>query len=119
MDREGLPSEEEQFEAYREAVTAMDGRPVIVRTLDIGGDKKLPALEQPEEDNPFLGCRAIRLCLENPGLFSTQLRALLRASAFGKLRIMFPMISSLEELRQAKGRPPERQGLPEGGEYPL
>jgi len=102
MDRQGLPTEEEQFEAYRQAVCAMEGRPVIVRTLDIGGDKKLPALPLPAEENPFLGYRAIRLCLDQKNLFLTQLRALLRASAFGKLRIMFPMISSLEELRRAK-----------------
>lgn len=102
MDRNTLPDEDEQFYAYREAVQAMEGRPVIVRTLDIGGDKKLPALPLPEEENPFLGYRAIRISLDREDLFKTQLRALLRASAFGKLRIMFPMISSLDELRQAK-----------------
>lgn len=102
MDRSNLPDEEEQFFAYKEAVTAMDGRPVIVRTLDIGGDKKLPALPLPEEENPFLGYRAIRISLDRQDLFKTQIRALLRASAFGKLKIMFPMISSLDELRNAK-----------------
>lgn len=102
MDREGLPTEDEQFEAYKQAAEALCGKPVIVRTLDIGGDKKLPALPLPAEENPFLGCRAIRLCLSHRDLFLTQLKALLRASAFGNIRIMFPMISSLEELRQAK-----------------
>jgi len=102
MDRNNLPDEDEQFYAYKEAVCAMVGRPIIVRTLDIGGDKKLPALPLPEEENPFLGYRAIRISLDREDLFKTQLRALLRASAFGKLRIMFPMISSLDELRAAK-----------------
>ena len=101
MDRDGLPSEDEQFEAYKQAVETL-GKPVIVRTLDIGGDKKLPALPLPEEDNPFLGYRAIRICLDREDLFNTQLRALLRASAFGDIRIMFPMISSLTELEGAK-----------------
>lgn len=80
----------------------MEGRPVVIRTLDIGGDKKLPYLEMPEEMNPFLGYRAIRLCLDRKELFKVQLRALLRASAFGNLKIMFPMISSLSEFRAAK-----------------
>lgn len=102
MDREALPSEEEQFEAYRTALDAMDGRPLIVRTLDVGGDKKLPALPLPQEDNPFLGYRAIRMTLKQPEVFRPQLRALLRASAYGDLRVMFPMISRLEELREAK-----------------
>jgi len=102
MNRDTLPDEDEQFYAYKEAVMAMCGKPVIVRTLDIGGDKKLPALPLPEEDNPFLGYRAIRISLDRPELFKTQLKALLRASVFGKLKIMFPMISSLEELLQAK-----------------
>lgn len=102
MDRDDLPCEEEQFCAYRAAAEAMQGRPLIVRTLDIGGDKKLPALPLAPEDNPFLGCRAIRLTLRRPELFRPQLRALLRASAFGDVRIMFPMISTLDELRAAK-----------------
>ncbi len=80
----------------------MEGRPVVIRTLDIGGDKKLPYLEMPEEMNPFLGYRAIRLCLDRKELFKVQLRALLRASAFGNLKIMFPMISSLSEFKAAK-----------------
>lgn len=102
MDHEGLPDEETQFAAYREVLETMAGRPVIVRTLDIGGDKDLPALALPKEDNPFLGFRAIRLCLQRKDLFRVHLRALLRASVYGNLHIMFPMISSLEELREAK-----------------
>lgn len=102
MDHEGLPDEETQFAAYREVLETMAGRPVIVRTLDIGGDKDLPTLALPKEDNPFLGFRAIRLCLQRKDLFRVQLRALLRASVYGNLHIMFPMISSLEELREAK-----------------
>ena len=102
MDHEGLPDEETQFAAYREVLETMAGRPVIVRTLGIGGDKDLPALALPKEDNPFLGFRAIRLCLQRKDLFRVQLRALLRASVYGNLHIMFPMISSLEELREAK-----------------
>ena len=102
MDHEGLPDEETQFAAYREVLETMAGQPVIVRTLDIGGDKDLPALALPKEDNPFLGFRAIRLCLQRKDLFRVQLRALLRASVYGDLHIMFPMVSSLEELREAK-----------------
>jgi phosphotransferase system enzyme I (PtsI) len=102
MDRDDMPSEEEQFESYKYAVEKMEGRPVVIRTLDIGGDKKLPYLPLPEEMNPFLGYRAIRICLDRKDIFKTQLRALLRASAFGNLKIMFPMIGSLEEFLQAK-----------------
>ncbi|MCC5428526.1 phosphoenolpyruvate--protein phosphotransferase [Clostridium botulinum] len=102
MDRDNMPSEDEQFESYKYAVEKMEGRPVVIRTLDIGGDKKLPYLEMPEEMNPFLGYRAIRLCLDRKELFKVQLRALLRASAFGNLKIMFPMISSLSEFKAAK-----------------
>lgn len=102
MDRGTLPTEEEQAEAYAAAAKALPGKPIIIRTLDIGGDKKLPALPLPEEENPFLGYRAIRLCLGQKDLFKTQLRALLRAAHEHDLRIMFPMISSLEELRAAK-----------------
>ncbi|MFC4619948.1 phosphoenolpyruvate--protein phosphotransferase [Camelliibacillus cellulosilyticus] len=102
MGRDQLPTEDEQFEAYKQVVEAMDGKPVVIRTLDIGGDKKLPYLELPEELNPFLGFRAIRLCLERQDIFRTQLRALLRASAYGNLKIMFPMIATLDEFRQAK-----------------
>ena len=102
MDRPDLPSEEEQFQAYKKAVETMDGRPVIIRTLDIGGDKEVPALELEKEQNPFLGYRAIRICLDRTDLFLVQLRALLRAARYGDLRIMFPMISSVDELRNAK-----------------
>ncbi|EJO5348519.1 phosphoenolpyruvate--protein phosphotransferase [Clostridium botulinum] len=102
MDRDNVPSEDEQFESYKYAVEKMEGKPVVIRTLDIGGDKKLPYLEMPEEMNPFLGYRAIRLCLDRKELFKIQLRALLRASAFGNLKIMFPMISSLSEFKAAK-----------------
>ncbi|MEQ2130434.1 phosphoenolpyruvate--protein phosphotransferase [Caldanaerobacter subterraneus KAk] len=101
MDRTNLPSEEEQFEAYKEVVEKMGGRPVTIRTLDIGGDKELPYLGMPKEMNPFLGYRAIRLCLDRPDIFKTQLRAILRASAYGNVQIMYPMISSVEEVRKA------------------
>lgn len=102
MNRENFPNEEEQFAAYKAAAERMQGHPVIVRTLDIGGDKHLPYLDLPEEANPFLGYRAIRICLEQVELFKTQLRAILRGSAFGKLRVMFPMISGIAEIRKAK-----------------
>lgn len=102
MDASTLPSEEEQFEAYKTVLEAMNQKPVVVRTLDIGGDKKLPYLPLPEEMNPFLGYRAIRLCLDRPEIFRTQLRALIRASAYGKLCIMFPMIATINEFKQAK-----------------
>ena len=97
-----MPSEESQFTAYKKVAEIMDGRETIIRTLDIGGDKDLKYLELEKEANPFLGYRAIRLCLDRPSILKTQLRAILRASAFGKLAIMFPMISSVEELREAK-----------------
>lgn len=102
MDSDELPSEEIQFEAYKKVLEGMNGKPVVIRTLDIGGDKKLSYFEMEEEMNPFLGYRAIRLCLDRTDIFKTQLRALFRASVYGKLRIMFPMISSLEELLAAK-----------------
>jgi phosphoenolpyruvate-protein phosphotransferase (PTS system enzyme I) len=102
MGRNELPSEEEQFESYKAVLEGMNGKPVVVRTLDIGGDKELPYLDLPKEMNPFLGFRAIRLCLEEQGIFRTQLRALLRASFFGNLKIMFPMIATLDEFRAAK-----------------
>jgi phosphotransferase system enzyme I (PtsI) len=102
MNRENFPNEEEQFTAYKAAAERMAGHPVIVRTLDIGGDKHLPYLDLPQEANPFLGYRAIRICLEQKDLFKTQLRAILRGSAFGKLRVMFPMISGISEIRKAK-----------------
>ena len=102
MGRDRLPSEDEQFEAYKKVLETMGEKPVVIRTLDIGGDKKLPYLELPEELNPFLGVRAIRLCLERQDIFRTQLRALCRASVYGQLKIMFPMVATLEELREAK-----------------
>lgn len=102
MDSDQLPSEETQFKAYKAAVEQMDGKPVVIRTMDIGGDKDLPYMKLPKEMNPFLGYRAIRISLKRQDIFRTQLRALIRASAFGDLGIMFPMIATLEELRQAK-----------------
>ena len=102
MGRDKLPSEEVQYNAYKTVLEKMEGKPVVVRTLDIGGDKELPYLDLPKEMNPFLGFRAIRLCLERQDIFRTQLRALLRASVHGNLRIMFPMIATLNEFRQAK-----------------
>jgi phosphotransferase system enzyme I (PtsI) len=102
MGRQNMPSEEEQFLVYRKAAEMLDGKPLTIRTLDIGGDKSLPYLKMPKESNPFLGLRAIRLCLKNPDIFKTQLRAILRASVCGNIRIMFPMISSIQELEQAK-----------------
>jgi phosphotransferase system enzyme I (PtsI) len=102
MDRSDFPSEDEQFSAYRQAAELADGLPVIVRTLDIGGDKHLPYFDLPKELNPFLGWRALRISLDRVDLFKTQLRAILRASAFGKLRIMFPMVSNIEQVRKAK-----------------
>ena len=100
MDRDSLPTEEEQFEAYKEVAEKIDG-PIVIRTMDIGGDKELPYLEMPEEMNPFLGYRAIRMCLDKPEIFKVQLRAILRASAYGKVKIMYPMISAVEQLREA------------------
>ncbi|WP_342534404.1 phosphoenolpyruvate--protein phosphotransferase [Lysinibacillus sp. FSL K6-0057] len=102
MGRENLPSEEEQFTAYKTVMEGMKGKPVVIRTLDIGGDKHLPYLPLQEEMNPFLGHRAIRLCLDQQELFRTQLRALLRASVYGNLKIMFPMIATIQEFREAK-----------------
>jgi phosphoenolpyruvate-protein phosphotransferase (PTS system enzyme I) len=102
MDRDNLPEEEEQFEAYKYVAEKLGDKPVVIRTLDIGGDKKLPYLHIPEEINPFLGYRAIRLCLDEHHIFKTQLRAIIRASAYGNVKLMFPMISSLEELLKAK-----------------
>ncbi|MDD2212610.1 MAG: phosphoenolpyruvate--protein phosphotransferase [Clostridia bacterium] len=118
MDRSELPTEEEQFEAYKAVAEAMAPRSVIIRTLDIGGDKKLPYLEMPEELNPFLGWRAIRMCLDRQDILQTQLRAIMRASAYGKLRIMYPMISNATEIRKANALLQqvkdnlEQQGIP-------
>ncbi|MGM9955571.1 MAG: phosphoenolpyruvate--protein phosphotransferase [Peribacillus sp.] len=102
MGRNEMPSEEEQFEAYKTVLEGMAGKSVVVRTLDIGGDKELPYLQLPKEMNPFLGYRAIRLCLNEQEIFRIQLRALLRASIYGNLKIMFPMIATLTEFREAK-----------------
>ena len=102
MDRDNAPTEEEQYESYKFVLEKMEGKQVVIRTLDIGGDKTLPYLPLPEEMNPFLGYRAIRLCLDRKELFKVQLRALLRASVYGKLCVMFPMISGIQEFMQAK-----------------
>lgn len=102
MDRDNAPTEDEQFEAYKYVLENMNGNQVVIRTLDIGGDKTLPYLPLPEEMNPFLGYRAIRLCLDRKEIFKVQLRALLRASVYGNLAVMFPMISGIQEFRSAK-----------------
>jgi phosphotransferase system enzyme I (PtsI) len=102
MERDSFPTEDEQFEFYLEIARQSMQMPVIIRTIDIGGDKSLPYLHLPAESNPFLGYRGIRICLDRTDLLKTQLRAILRASSFGKLKIMFPMISGLQELREAK-----------------
>ncbi|WP_458121790.1 phosphoenolpyruvate--protein phosphotransferase [Paenibacillus sp. Z6-24] len=101
MDRKSLPEEQEQFDIYRLVAEKCKDESVVIRTLDIGGDKELDYFELPEEENPFLGYRAIRICLDHQDMFKTQLRAILRASAYGTVKIMYPMISSLEELRRA------------------
>lgn len=103
MESAELPTEEKQYEVYKEILEGMAGKPVVVRTLDIGGDKEIEAIDLPKEMNPFLGVRAIRLCFQREDIFRTQLRALLRASVHGDLRIMFPMIAALGEFRKAKG----------------
>lgn len=102
MEKIRMPTEEEQYESYKTILTAMKGKPVTLRTLDIGGDKRLSYLPLPHEENPFLGERALRLCFSHPDLFTTQLRAALRASVHGSLQIMFPMVGSLEDWRRAK-----------------
>lgn len=102
MNTDRMPDEEAQYAAYREAAQQMGGKPVVIRTLDIGGDKELPYLDLPQEANPFLGYRAIRIGLDRQELLRTQLRAIVRASHYGNVKVMFPMISSLEEWRQAK-----------------
>lgn len=102
MEKDSLPDEEEQFQSYRAAAEACGGRPIVIRTLDIGGDKGLPYLNLPAEENPFLGLRSMRICLKEPELLKTQLRAILRAASYGDVRVMFPMISKLEELRKAR-----------------
>lgn len=102
MESDNFPTEEEQFEIYKKVAQNLENKKVIIRTLDIGGDKDLKYMKLPKEENPFLGYRAIRISLENTELFKVQLRAILRASNYGKLSIMLPMISSIEELRKAK-----------------
>jgi phosphotransferase system enzyme I (PtsI) len=102
MDSQELPTEDDQFEAYKTVLAGMDGKPVTIRTMDIGGDKYLPYMPLPEEENPFMGYRAIRISLDKQDIFRTQLRALLRASVYGNLWIMFPMIATLGEFRQAR-----------------
>ena len=104
MERDELPSEDEQYEAYTAVAHAFGEKPVIVRTLDVGGDKDLPGVDQPDEENPFLGWRGIRMSLDTPELFEPQLRAILRAAANGNLKVMFPMVADVEELRAAKAR---------------
>ena len=102
MERDELPSEDEQYEVYREVAEAFGEKPVVIRTLDVGGDKDLPGVEQPVEENPFLGWRGIRMCLDVPDLFKPQLKALLRAAAYGNLKMMFPMVVNDDEVRSAK-----------------
>ncbi len=102
MDATSLPTEEEQFQAYQNVALALKGAPVIIRTLDVGGDKEIPYLKLQKEDNPFMGYRAVRYCLDNPDEYKVQLRALLRASAFGDIKIMVPLVTCMEELRQVK-----------------
>lgn len=102
MDRTSLPTEDEQFEAYKTAAVVLKGKPLIIRTLDIGGDKEIPYLGLEKEENPFMGFRAIRYCLKNRDMFKSQIKAILRASAFGDVRIMFPLITAVEELREGR-----------------
>ena len=102
MDAQALPSEEEQFQAYKKVAEMMNGKPVIIRTLDVGGDKEIPYMDLPKEENPFLGYRAIRYCLDNPEEYKVQLRALLRASAFGDVKIMVPLVTCIDEIRKVK-----------------
>jgi phosphoenolpyruvate-protein phosphotransferase (PTS system enzyme I) len=109
MERAELPSEEEQYEVYREVAEAFGDKPVIIRTLDVGGDKDLPGVDQPAEENPFLGWRGIRMSLDTPELFKPQMRALLRAATHGNLKVMFPMIADIEEVRAAREHLKEAQ----------
>src|SRR3712207_1658630 len=102
MERPELPTEDEQYEAYREAAEAFGEKPVLIRTLDVGGDTDLPGVDQPKEENPFLGWRGIRMCLDVPELFKPQLRAILRAAPHGKLKMRFPMVVDAFEVREAK-----------------
>lgn len=102
LDRTSQPGEDEQFHAYRQILSAMRGKPVIIRTLDVGGDKNLPYLPQVKEDNPFLGCRGLRFSLREEDMFRVHLRAVLRASAYGKARLLLPMVTGVEEVRHAR-----------------
>lgn len=102
LHQSSLPTEEEQFSVYKKVLTRCQGKPVVLRTLDIGGDKKMPALQMPAEENPFLGMRAVRLCFEHPEMFKTQLRAALRAGIYGELWLMFPMVGNLEDIERIK-----------------
>ena len=112
MDREAMPTEDEQFEAYKKVAEAMDGKPVIIRTLDIGGDKEIPYMGLEKDENPFLGYRAIRFCLDRKeDIYKPQLRALLRASAYGNIRIMVPLVTCIEEYRQARALVEELKGV--------
>ena len=119
MDRTAMPTEEEQFEAYSTVAKAMDGKEVIIRTLDVGGDKDIPYLNIEKEDNPFLGHRAIRYCLDNKELFKKQLRALLRAAVYGNIKIMLPLVTCVEEVTSAKAliKECETELASEGKEY--
>lgn len=125
MDRSYPPTEVEQFTVYKEVAETFHGQPVIIRTLDIGGDKPMEYLQIPEEDNPFLGYRAIRICLNRKDVFKTQLRAILRASAYGNVKVMFPMISSIEEIIEAKmvleqaKRELQHEGIPFNEQIPI
>lgn len=102
MSNDRFPTEDEQFDAYKTVAAALEGKPVTIRTMDIGGDKSLPYMQLPHEENPFLGWRALRVCLDRPEILKTQFRALLRASAFGNVKIMLPMVMAIEEIRKAK-----------------
>ncbi|HNP71961.1 MAG TPA: phosphoenolpyruvate--protein phosphotransferase, partial [Kouleothrix sp.] len=104
LDRHAPPGEHEQYAAYRRTLQTMAGRPVVIRTIDIGGDKPLPYLNMPHEENPFLGVRGLRLCMQRTDLFTTQLRALLRAAAYGDLWIMLPMVATLDDLRWGRAQ---------------
>ena len=102
MDAKELPSEDEQFAAYQKVALRMKDQPVIIRTLDVGGDKEIPYLHLVKEENPFMGFRAVRYCLNNPDQYKVQLTALLRASAFGDIKIMVPLVTNIDEIRQVK-----------------
>jgi phosphocarrier protein FPr len=120
LERQTAPSEDEQAQIYADIATALDGRPMIIRTLDVGGDKPLPYLPMPREENPFLGIRGVRIGLERPELLRTQVRAILRAAKGHKLRMMFPMIATIDEIRSVKGLvDEERVEVPDAGAVEL